>query len=92
MYNQQVYYQNGGRSQVRPNHNGYPNPYNPRNVIPQQPDPPVFISYNQAQKIVINAAQGFLIVNQYQPETGDPMIVEQALFKGEVFKVGDKKK
>jgi hypothetical protein len=40
----------------------------------------------------ISPVDGFLISEDYEPERGDPVVVEQAVFKGEVVKAGDKQK
>lgn len=43
----------------------------------------------QDQKV--QAVEGILIEHEYEPERGDPMVIEEAVFKGEVVKVGDKR-
>lgn len=50
------------------------------------PYPPL----QQPSRPKIKPIDGILIVHEYEPQQGDPVVIEEAVFKGEVVQVGNK--
>jgi hypothetical protein len=58
------------------------------NIYIQQPNK-IYPTTNQRQ---INYIEGIQVVDLYEPEKGDPVVVEEAIFRGEVIKQGNQEK
>jgi hypothetical protein len=61
------------------------NPYMPVNNNYQQPYQQNYSSSRPASsrpEVPVNAVEGILIENDYEPEQGDPVVIEQAQFRG----------
>lgn len=58
------------------------------NLYIQQPNK----IYPTTTQKVINCIEGIPVVDEYEPEKGDPIVVEEAVFRGEVIKQGNQEK